>query len=260
VIEPDLKIVTGIVTRNFRIAEGIYEMTVGTDVCKTFIPGQFINIYLDDKSMLLPRPISICEASADNVTIIYRTAGKGTEQLSNYSAGRQIRISTPLGNGYNIKEDYTGKQAALLAGGIGIPPMVALAKALKEKNASVNIFLGFQSEVFLTDKFGKVSDSLFFSTEGGNAGFHGNVVELLRGNGSVYDEYFACGPEGMLKALCGYAAEAERDIQVSVEERMGCGYGACLGCSCRIREGAEIVRKSVCKHGPVFFGKELVWN
>ena len=275
-MEQDRKVVTGIVAGNNRIAGGnagynargsaggsaggIYEMVIKTDVCKDFIAGQFINIYLNDRSMLLPRPISISEASAENVTIVYRTVGKGTELLAAYSAGERVRMSSPLGNGFSLKEDYSGKHLALVAGGIGLPPMIGLAGVLKKRNASVNVFLGFQSEVFLTAKFEQTACCLSFSTEDGSAGFHGNVVELLMENNSIYDEYFACGPRGMLKALCDYTAKTERGVQVSLEERMGCGYGACLGCSCDVKEGAKAVKKSVCKHGPVFAGNEVAWD
>jgi len=258
-VERDREIVMGTVNRNTKIAEGVYEIVIETEVCKTFIPGQFVNIYLSDKSMLLPRPISISDAESGFITLIFKIAGKGTEYLSAYPENHLIKLSGPLGNGFSFENDYKNKQVALVAGGIGIPPMVGLAKRLKEQNAVLNIFLGFQSGVFLLEKFREFTQNVFVATNDGNLGFHGNVVDLLI-QGKVYDEYFACGPKAMLKSLSEYTSKIERNVHVSIEKRMGCGYGACLGCTCKIREGGDIVRKSVCKQGPVFLGKEVVWD
>jgi dihydroorotate dehydrogenase electron transfer subunit len=266
------KIVTGIVRKNAELADEIFEMRIGTDACKNFVPGQFINIYLDDKSMLLPRPISICSAESDSVTIIYKVVGQGTKHLAVYSEKQKVKISTPLGNGYNIEENYGGKTLALVAGGIGIPPMIGLAQALKERNANVSSFLGFQSQRFLVDEFKKLCDDVFISTDDGSFGFHGNVIELLKdnaktacavnstANSKIYDEYFSCGPKVMLKALSEYTTSIGRNVQVSIEERMGCGYGACVGCACNIKENGTVAKKSVCKDGPVFSGKDVVWD
>ena len=257
-MEYALRTATGTVKTNKSIAKNIYEMIIETDIRNTFIPGQFINIYLDDISMLLPRPISICEAKTDSVTIVYRAVGKGTEHLSSYSESQPIKISCPLGNGYKLEDDYYGKRVAILGGGIGIPPMLGLAKTLKERNAVLDIFLGFQTGVFLVEKFWKLSQNIHISTDDGSVGFHGNVLEMLESCGMVFDEYFACGPKAMLSDLCEYALKSGSITQVSVEERMGCGYGACAGCTCKVKDSGKIVRKSVCTHGPVFTGKELV--
>ncbi|MCL1982481.1 MAG: dihydroorotate dehydrogenase electron transfer subunit [Clostridiales bacterium] len=259
-VQQDLRIVTGTVASNAEIAESVYEMAVSAEGMEDFVPGQFINVYLDDKSMLLPRPISICESSRGGVTIVYKTVGKGTVRLSEYHRGEPIRVSTPLGNGYSIKEGCAGRSAALVAGGMGVPPMVGLAKALKGKGACVDVFLGFQAGAFLAGRFGASAQNVFVSTDDGSCGFHGNVVELLKSKGCAYDEYFSCGPRAMLKALSEYAAQKGRSAQVSMEERMGCGYGACVGCSCRVMEGGRAVMKRACKDGPVFFGKDVVWG
>ena len=259
------KIITGEVKKNINLTEDIYEMVIGTageaGNFHDFIPGQFINIYLDDQSMLLPRPVSISDAEGGLVTIVYRIAGRGTKALSAYEENRGIRLSTPLGNGYFLDEKgYANRRAAIVAGGIGIPPMIGLAKALIERNAVVNIFLGFRSQIFLVDKLEKLCENIFIATDDGSFGFRGNAIELLREKGDLYDVYFSCGPKMMLKAISEYTVEVERNVQVSVEERMGCGYGACLGCSCQIREEGAVIRKSVCKHGPVFSGKDVVWD
>ena len=254
------KTVAGIVEKNEMIARGVYELNIKTGICNEFVPGQFINIYLDDRSMLLPRPISISEAGNGNVTVIYKAVGKGTEYLSGYAKGGSVVISSPLGNGFGIKDDYTGRHIALVAGGIGAPPLVGLAKALRGRNAAITAYLGFQSDIFLADRFRGLSENVFISTDDGSCGFHGNVVEMLMDGGHTYDEYFACGPKVMLRALCAYIEEIGRNVQVSLEERMGCGYGACLGCVCRLKDGDKIARKRVCADGPVFMGKEVAWD
>jgi len=245
-------VVAGLVKKNERIAGDVYEMIIGTNICDDYVPGQFINIYLDDKSMLLPRPISICNGVAGSVSIVYRVVGKGTLCLSRYSQNQTILHSSPLGNGYTIQENLAGIKVAVVGGGIGIPPLVGLTRALRKRGAEVRPFLGYNSEIFLADKF----ESPNISTEDGRYGHTGNAVEMVRNRGQIFDEYYACGPKAMLKALYEHTAEVGRNVQVSVEERMGCGYGACVGCACKV--GGEI--KSVCKDGPVFFGKELVWD
>ena len=259
-MSPDKKIITGTVKGNTGIAAGIFEMRIKAGGIDDFIPGQFINIYLDDKSMLLPRPISISEADDNSLTIVYKIVGKGTGCLSGYGAGSRVKISSPLGNGYSLRENYAGGKTALVAGGVGIPPMIGLARELKKRGAEVYAFLGFQSETFLVEKLKPLCADVSIATDDGSAGFHGNVVELLGSGGAIYDEYFACGPKVMLKALCGYIEKVERNVQVSMEERMGCGYGACVGCTCKITEENRIKRKRVCIDGPVFSGKDVVWD
>jgi dihydroorotate dehydrogenase electron transfer subunit len=210
--------------------------------------------------MLLPRPISISEAENGNVTVIYKVVGRGTKYLSEYRENQEIRLSSPLGKGYRMEDDYAGKKVALVAGGIGISPMIGLTKELKDRNAKLNIFLGFQSQTFLIDKLEKLCENIFIATNDGSRGFFGNAVEMLKRSGSIYDEYFACGPKEMLKVLSEYTCHIERNVQVSIEERMGCGYGACVGCACKIREDGAVSRKSVCKDGPVFLGKDVIWD
>ena len=259
-MEQDRKIITGVIKTNSQIAEDVFEMVITTDTCKDFVPGQFINIYLDDKSMMLPRPISICDANEEHLTLIYKVIGNGTKHLSSYSINQKVSFSTPLGNGYHLREDYDNRTVSLVAGGIGAVPLVGLANELNKRHAVIDVFLGFQSEVLLTDKFEKSCRNTYISTNNGSIGFFGNILDFLKTSKLIYDDYFACGPRVMLKAVCEYVREINRTVQISIEERMGCGYGACLGCSCEINENGKVVKKSVCKHGPIFWGDEVVFN
>lgn len=266
------KILKCTVLSNDRIAENIFKIVIRLPEKIDVRAGQFVNIYLDDKSMLLPRPISICDAAEDTVTLVYRVVGGGTRLLSEYTKEQAVRISTPLGNGNFINgkeqggkiDDYDGKKVVVVGGGIGVPPMLLLAKKLIEKGARVIAVLGFQSEPFLTEEFSESCAEVHIATDNGSAGFHGNAVKLIKEKGIDGAEYFACGPKAMLKALSEYCIEKNTSCQVSLEERMGCGYGACVGCTCKIKvkteNGVEIRQKGVCKHGPVFFGEEVVWN
>lgn len=252
--------VKGIVKKNVRIADKIYEMVLKTEENHVFVPGQFVNLYLPDKSMLLGRPISVCRLTAEELTLVYRISGKGTEQMAAFPAGEGVRLLGPLGNGYMLEEDYRGAQLALVAGGIGVPPMVCLAEELKQRGAEVFLFLGYPKEPFLTEWFEGTAEAIHIATEDGSAGFCGNAVEMLKQNGIVYDEYFSCGPKPMLAALSLYGQTISRPVQVSLEERMGCGYGACVGCTCKTKGVEEVRLQKICKDGPVFYGKDVIWN
>ncbi|QAT42499.1 dihydroorotate dehydrogenase electron transfer subunit [Aminipila luticellarii] len=266
------KVVWGNILCNDPIAKDVYKMQIQSSEMGPVKAGQFVNIYLEDKSMLLPRPLSICDAEEDSITIVYRIAGKGTRELSAYQAMNQIRVSTPLGNGYFIEgtalggqiDDYSGKTVVVAGGGIGVPPMVLLARRLKEKGAEVLAAVGFQEEPFLIEELKQYCREVHVATDRGTCGFHGNAVQMIKEKRIDADEYFSCGPKVMLKALSDFCTEKRIHCQVSLEERMGCGYGACVGCTCKIKvktnQGMEIQQKGVCKHGPVFFGEEVVWD
>lgn len=283
------KILIGKVLCNREIANEIYKMeiamstsdmgkvnTADMDIATTDTQnvkaGQFVNIYLEDKSLLLPRPISICDATDTSITIVYRVVGKGTNELSKYKENVAIRVSTPLGNGYfiegidqgSVMKDYKGKTVAVVGGGIGVPPMLLLAKRLKEKGAEVIATVGFQAEPFLIEELEKHCIEVHVATDNGVVGYHGNAVQMIRDKNISADEYFSCGPKVMLKALSDFCIQKNIPCQVSLEERMGCGYGACVGCTCKIKvktdNGIEIQQRRVCKHGPVFFGEEVVWD
>lgn len=242
-------------------------------------PGQFVNVYLRDKSMLLPRPISICRMEKDRIVLVYRVAGKGTKELSAYREGETVRISTPLGNGYDldavfktVEEAGSGtKTVALVAGGLGIPPLVELAKAVRDRledgngrNGRIRLIavVGFQDEPFLTEELKEFCDEVSIASEKGAVGFRGNVLELIENQRIAADYYLSCGPKAMLAALAGFCAGIGKPLQVSLEERMGCGYGACVGCTCKTRERKDgsVKLKKVCLDGPVFFGDEVIWD
>lgn len=266
-------VVEGLVLENILLTQGIYKMGIGGEpllkICSRAKAGQFINVYLKDKSTLLPRPISICRIHKESIEIVYKVVGKGTKELSTYVAGECIRISNALGNGYTIGEISKnggdseldkGRSAVLVGGGVGIPPLIQLGKELKSMGIRVTGVFGFQEEAYLTEEMKEHCEQLYLATENGHFGFRGNVVQLIKEMGITGDEFYSCGPKPMLKALTAHCGNSNIPIQVSLEERMGCGYGACVGCTCKIKAGDTIVQKAVCKDGPVFKGSEVVWN
>lgn len=260
------------IVNNTMIAHGVYRLTLhcGAAFIKDAEPGRFVNLYLHDRSMLLPRPISICCAEKERIALVYRVVGKGTKELSGYQSGDILRVSPPLGQGYYIGrmiealgEGPGTKTIVLAGGGLGVPPLVELAKVLRNQlpGAGLIAALGFHDETFLTEDLGSFCDEVLVATESGRAGFKGNVLEMLEARRIVADYYFSCGPKPMLKALAGTCAGMNKPLQVSLEERMSCGYGVCVGCTCRIKDQNDDVRqKKVCRDGPVFFGNEVIWN
>lgn len=267
------EILTCKVMGNEEIAADVYRLTIESmEVALDAKPGQFVNVYLDEKDKLLPRPISVCWTDGVLVSLVYGVIGEGTRVLSQYKTGDSIRISTPLGNGYDLSfaegAEASAAQASnpeqtaiLVGGGIGVPPLMELTYALAQKNVKVTAVIGFKDEPFLLKPLMKAGADVYLATDSGSMGFHGNVVDLIRQEGLTADAYFACGPRPMLKALTEFCCSIGKDVQVSMEERMGCGYGACVGCVISVK-GADgsTVRKKVCKDGPVFWGSEVVWN
>ena len=240
-----------------KIADGIYSMWIETTAAKEAKPGQFIDVYVNDDSKLLPRPISICEVKDDSLRIVYRVVGGGTKIMSTYQEGDEIQIIGPLGNGFDMRD---GK-AILVGGGIGIPPMVELAKNLSEKIGKENVVsvMGYRDELFLTDELEQFS-TVVIATEDGSTGTKGTVIDALNENGVDGDVLYACGPIPMLKALKDWANEKGIECQISLEERMACGIGACLACVCKTKEKDEhsnVCNKRICKDGPVFDANEI---
>ena len=242
-----------------RIATGIYSMWIKSDnMAKETRAGQFLSVYCKDGSRILPRPISICEADKDNGTlrIVYRVVGKGTDEFSSLNSADTIKVVGPLGNGFELHE----KTALLIAGGIGIPPMVETAKRLNLMGVKVYAAVGYRnSELFLADELKKYSEVLI-ATEDGSAGTHGNVIDAIKANNVNADVIYSCGPMPMLKAVKEYALTNTLKCELSLEERMACGIGACLACVCKssqIDDHSYVHNKRVCADGPVFYCEEV---
>lgn len=253
----ELKKATAEVVEAKQLTDGIFSMWVKEEeIAKKAIPGQFISVYCKDKSKLLPRPISICDIDKEKgmLRMVYRVAGAGTKEFSDYVAGDSVEIMGPLGNGYQL--DFNGKNV-LIGGGIGIPPMLALAKALPGEKT---IVLGYRdSNTFLLEEF-KACGTVVISTEDGSIGTKGNVIDAIKANKVEADTLFSCGPTPMLRGVKAYAEEKGIPAWISMEERMACGIGACLACVCKSTEvdhHSHVNNKRVCKEGPVFNAKEV---
>lgn len=237
------------------IGTGIFDLVIKTEnIAKEAKAGQFVSVYSNDGSRLLPRPISLCgiDKEAGTLRLVYRVAGKGTDEFSKLVPGDKVKVLGPLGNGFPILD----KKAFLIGGGIGIPPMLQLAKELNCQKTAV---LGYRDELFLLEDFGKVCDT-YVATEDGSAGTKGNVLDAIRQNALEAEVIYACGPTPMLRALKAFAEEQDMICYVSMEERMACGIGACLACVCKSKEKDEhtnVNNKRICKEGPVFDAREV---
>ena len=240
------------------IAKDIYSLWLKTDkIAAQARPGQFVSVYCNDGGHLLPRPISLCEINQEKGTLrlVYRVVGKGTEMFAALKAGDSVEVLGPLGNGFPM-EEAEGKRVFLIGGGIGVPPMLETAKQLKGEPVLV---MGYRDELFLTDEMKKAGE-LVIATEDGSAGTKGHVLDAIRENDLKADMIFACGPKPMLRALKAYGLENNIPCYVSMEERMACGVGACLGCVCQsteVDDHSQVKNKRVCKDGPVFLSTEV---
>ena len=243
------------IVRQEEIADDIYSMWIeAKDIAEHARAGQFLSVYSNDGSRLLPRPISICEIDREKgkLRLVYRVAGKGTKEFSDMHAAATLKVMGPLGNGFPKKE----KKAFLIGGGIGIPPMLELAKEL---DCEKQMVLGYRDELFLNDEF-KPYGTVTIATEDGSAGTKGNVLDAIRENGLTADIIYACGPTPMLRAIKQYAAEHDIECYISMEERMACGIGACLACVCQSKDKdahSNVHNKRICKDGPVFLSTEV---
>ena len=244
-----------IIIRQEEIATDVYSMWLRTEqIADLAKPGQFVALYCTDGSRLLPRPISICEIDRKDhsIRLVYRVVGKGTEEFSAYHTGAQLRVVGPLGNGYPKKS----KRALLLGGGIGIPPILQLAKELDSEKTMV---LGYRDERFLEEEF-RAQGKVYIATEDGSFGTQGNFLDAIRENGLDGEIIYACGPMPMLRAVKAFAAERGMECWISLEERMACGIGACLGCVCRSTKKdahTHVHNKRICTEGPVFRAEEV---
>jgi dihydroorotate dehydrogenase electron transfer subunit len=233
---------------NAPLTQTVYKMKLQGDVSDITSSGQFVNIKLD--GLYLRRPISVCDSEDGVLTLIYKVVGKGTEQMAKMTAGEELNILTGLGNGYDIS--LSGDKPLLLGGGVGVPPLYMLCKKLIAEGKKVSVVLGFNTkdEVFCEEDFKALGADVFVTTVDGSYGIKGFVTDAMKD--IDYSYFYTCGPEPMLKAI--YKASATSG-QFSFEERMGCGFGACMGCSCKTITGY----KRICKEGPVLKKEEILW-
>ena len=236
------------IVSNVALTDSVYKMVLAGDTSAITAPGQFVNIKLD--GIFLRRPISVCDWNEETLTIIYKVVGKGTEAMSRMAPGTELDILTGLGNGYDLT--LAGDAPLLIGGGVGVPPMYGAAKKLAEMGIKATVILGFNtdSEIFYEEEFKSLGCDVTVTTVDGSYGVKGFVTNALPEN---YSYFYTCGPEPMLKAV--YKATATSG-QMSFEERMGCGFGACMGCSCKTITGY----KRICKEGPVMKKEEMLWE
>ena len=237
------------IIENTSLTRDVRKMVLKGDTSAITAPGQFVNIKLD--GLFLRRPISVCDWNKETLTIIYKVVGKGTEAMSRMTAGTQLDILTGLGNGYDLS--LCGDKPLLIGGGVGVPPMYGLCKALIAQGKPVSVILGFNTkdEIFYEEEFKALGADVTVTTVDGSYGIKGFVTTPMES--MEYSHFCTCGPEPMLKAV--YKA-SKASGQMSFEERMGCGFGACMGCSCKTLTGY----KRICKEGPVMRKEEILWE
>ena len=238
-----------VIQSNEALTQSVYKMVLSGDTSAITAPGQFVNILLSGK--FLRRPISVCDYDDTTLTIVYKVVGKGTAQMSAMTAGEELDILTGLGNGYDLT--VCGEKPVLLGGGVGVPPMYNLAKKLIAEGKKVSVILGFntKSEVFYEEEFKKLGCNVTVTTVDGSYGTKGFVTTALEN--MDYSYFYTCGPEPMLKAVYKTSTTSG---QMSFEERMGCGFGACMGCTVKVKGGY----KRICKDGPVLDRDEILWE
>ena len=246
---PDMKQSIFKILTNEALTSSVYRMTLSGDTSAITAPGQFVNIRLEGK--FLRRPISVCDWEEGKLTLVYKVVGHGTAQMAAMTPGESLDLLTGLGNGYDLT--LTGEHPVLVGGGVGVPPMFGLAKHLRALGKPVQVILGFNTreEIFYEEAFKALGCTVYVTTVDGSYGIPGFVTDALKN--LSYSHFCACGPEPMLKAL--YAASTTSG-QMSFEERMGCGFGACMGCSCKTLTGS----KRICKDGPVMKKEEILWD
>lgn len=236
------------VQENTKLTDLVWKMVLVGDTSAIHAPGQFVNLKVD--GCFLRRPISICDYDQEQITLLYKVVGKGTDRMTSMSRGTQVDMLVGLGNGFNSA--LSGDKPLLIGGGVGIPPLYRLAKDLISQGKSVTVIMGFRSasEIFYRDAFAALGARVIVATEDGSEGIRGFVTDAMHDLDYTY--FYTCGPMPMFRAV-------ERTVhtsgQYSFEERMGCGFGACMGCSCRTKYG----NKRICRDGPVLVREEIVW-
>ena len=243
-----MKRVIYVITENTPLTKNVFRMKLFGDTSDITAPGQFVNILVD--GFFLRRPISVCDRAEDGFTIIYKVVGRGTAKMSTMREGQTLDVLTGLGNGYDLAPSENSP--LLIGGGVGVPPLYWLAKELVSQGKNVSIILGFNTsdEIFYEDEFLRLGAKVTVTTVDGSKGVKGFVTDAMGGN---YTYFYACGPEPMLKAVY---KKSSTSGQLSFERRMGCGFGACMGCSCKTIAGA----KRICKDGPVLTKEEILWE
>ena len=237
------------ITDNRAIAPSVHEMILHGDTSAITAPGQFVNIRLN--GLFLRRPISVCDWEAGRLTLIYKTVGEGTEMMSRFSPGEKLDLLTGLGNGYDTAK--SGDRPLLIGGGVGVPPLYKLCKNLLDEGKQVSVILGFNTrdEIFYEEEFSGLGAAVYVTTADGSYGTKGFVTDVMKD--LDYSYFYTCGPMPMFRAIYKIAETAG---QYSFEERMGCGFGACMGCSCQTVTGY----KRLCKEGPVLESEEILWT
>ena len=237
------------IKENVALTSSVFKMELVGDTSDITAPGQFVNVKLD--GLFLRRPISVCDSVGDTLTLIYKVVGEGTEQMSKMTVGEKLDVLTGLGNGYDTS--LSGDTPLLLGGGVGVPPLYMLCKKLIAEGKTPTVILGFNTkeEVFCKEEFAKLGVKVIVTTVDGSEGVRGFVTDAMKD--LSYSYFYTCGPEPMLKAI--YNASLTEG-QFSFEERMGCGFGACMGCSCKTITGY----KRICKEGPVMKKEEILWR
>lgn len=238
------------ILENKKIAKDVFEMVLEGDTTAINKPGQFINIEIED--LYLRRPISVCDYDEKTITVIYKVVGQGTEKMSKLEKGKELDILTGLGNGFDTKN--SGDKPLIIGGGVGTPPMYRLCKDLISEKKTPTVILGFNSkeDMFYKDKFEELGVKVYISTVDGSIGIKGFVTDVMKTIGD-FTYFYACGPMVMLEAVC---KEANISGEISLEGRMGCGFGACMGCTIQTKKG----NKRVCREGPVFDKEDLIWK
>ena len=238
------------IVANERLTESVWRMRLAGDTRWITAPGQFVNIALEGR--YLRRPISVCDWNDDEIVLIYKVVGDGTAQMSRMTEGMELDLLTGLGNGFSTCND--ARRPLLVGGGVGVPPLYGLARQLLAAGKPVSVVLGFNTaaEIFYEEEFRQTGCDVTVATADGSRGVRGFVTTAITQTGIDFDYFYACGPLPMLRALC---EAVEQDGQLSFEERMGCGFGACMGCSCKTKYG----NKRICKEGPVLEKGEIIW-
>jgi dihydroorotate dehydrogenase electron transfer subunit len=255
------RVLTGTVLGQNKITTDIYDLRLQVEFASEAQAGQFVGLYPRNRATLLPRPLSICEVNEDKteIRLVYRLAGSGTREFSTYQEGDEVGLLGILGNGFPLAEGR-GKRVAIIGGGIGIPPLLESAKKLKDIATSLDIFLGYRdNQLFLADEL-KAFGTVHLASEDGSVGLRGNVLDALEAVENPMDIIMACGPLPMLRGVKAHAASQNIKAYLSLEERMACGIGACLGCVCRTTrkdEHSQVNNARICTEGPVFAAEDV---